>query len=323
MDALVGTGGEPPFGPEEPTENLPHRPAHERDRKGDVLFSTEAAALPDPDEFEIETTARDNLLPPSGPLGTSPGENLPGLSLSKTPPADDKTSDWGNISLGSEPNRGAENEDIFLTDGAKSPPPIQGNIPDAAAPPLEPLPNPAAPAATASRPRAVSEKKGRKNLVILLVLAILGVGGYFAYPMVMKIINDQGVQPEGTLTPGKIQVRSLTRQDGKVIFTVRGEVRNNSATSVGMIQIEAQFRSGAGDIVAKANSFCGNIFEDDPIITGDMDKIRTDLQNELGQSLSNSNIRPGQTVPFLVVLENPPAGINKVTVTISGFKETT
>ena len=322
MDALLGTDGEPPPGPGEPRENLPHRPAHERDRKEDVFFSTEDTALPDSDEFEIEATARDDLFPASGPTAPSPGDSLPGPSPSKTPLKDNEAAGWGNISLGSEPDQGPDSEDIFLTDGAK-PPPVQENLPEPAASPKESSPDPAPSAGTAPRHRVASEKKSRKSLVILLVLAILGAAGYFAYPLVMKNINDQGGQPEGTLTPGKIQVRSLTRQDGKVIYTVRGEVRNNSATSVGMIQIEAQFRSGAGDIVARANSFCGNVFEDEPIISGDMEKIRTDLQNELGQSLSNSNIRPGQAVPFLVILENPPAGINKVTVTISGFKETT
>ena len=90
-----------------------------------------------------------------------------------------------------------------------------------------------------------------------------------------------------------------------------------------MIQVEAQFRNAAGDVLSKATSFCGNIFDDSELVSLNLDRIQTDLHNELGQSLSNANILPGKSVPFLVILGSPPAGISKVTVTISGFKETT
>jgi hypothetical protein len=87
--------------------------------------------------------------------------------------------------------------------------------------------------------------------------------------------------------------------------------------------VEAQFRNASGDVLSKATSYCGNLIPDSNLVSLDLDQIRSDLQNELGQSLSNANITPGQTVPFLVILDNPPSGISKVTVTISSFKETT
>ena len=90
-----------------------------------------------------------------------------------------------------------------------------------------------------------------------------------------------------------------------------------------MIQVEAQFRNAAGDVVSKATAFCGNLFDDSKLVSLKLDQIQTDLHNELGQSLSNANILPGKSVPFLIILDSPPAGISKVTVTISGFKETT
>ena len=159
--------------------------------------------------------------------------------------------------------------------------------------------------------------------MVLLLLALLAAGGYFAYPRIMDTIGSRETQPQGTLTPEGIQVKSLTRQDGKLVYTVKGSVLNNSNVSVGMIQVEAQFRNASDEVVATSSAYCGNIFEDAEVTTGDIGKIQGDLQNELGQSLSNSGIQPGQSVPFLILLENPPTSINKVTVTISGFKETT
>jgi hypothetical protein len=164
---------------------------------------------------------------------------------------------------------------------------------------------------------------GKKGLVLMLLLAAVGGGGYIAYPTVMEIIQSRGQQTEGTLTPANIKVKSLSRADGKILYSVRGEVRNESAGNVGIIQVEAQFRDASGSVLSKATSYCGNMFEDSELGSLDLEKIRSDLQNELGQSLSNRSIAPGQVVPFLVVLENPPSGISKVTVTISSFKETT
>jgi hypothetical protein len=164
---------------------------------------------------------------------------------------------------------------------------------------------------------------GKKGLVLMLLLAAVGGGGYIAYPTVMEIIQSRGQQTEGTLTPTNIKVKSLSRADGKILYSVRGEVRNESAGNVGIIQVEAQFRDASGSVLSKATSYCGNMFEDSELGSLDLEKIRSDLQNELGQSLSNRSIAPGQVVPFLVVLENPPSGISKVTVTISSFKETT
>ncbi|MCK5351838.1 hypothetical protein KAJ77_04635, partial [bacterium] len=62
---------------------------------------------------------------------------------------------------------------------------------------------------------------------------------------------------------------------------------------------------------------------DSDLVSLDLNRVRSDLQNELGQSLSNASIAPGQVVPFLIILDNPPSGVSKVTVTILSFKETT
>jgi hypothetical protein len=320
LEALLGGG--PPPSPDEQPGHPPHRPAHERDRKAEAVFSKEETPQSEVYDFEIEPTARDDHRPETEPLPTLSGET-PGPPDSLA--TDDGVSGWGNISLGPDQEPGPGGGEFLLGESTQPPPqpPAQEVSPEAALPSSDLPSEPAHTPGTTARPRIASERKSRKGLIFLLVLVLLGAAGYFSYPWIMKTISGGEKQPEGTLTPEEIQVRSLTRQDGKVVYSVRGLVRNNSGTSVGMIQIEAQFRNNADDVVARGNSFCGNVFEDEQIISGDMVKIRADLQNELGQSLSNSNIQPGQVVPFLVVLENPPAGISKVTVTISGFKETT
>jgi hypothetical protein len=301
------------------------RPAHEMDKNLSTAPSDHEThpAKPELGDFEIEGTFREGGMVdkdlPAGPLSGD---------LPETASIPEGDMGWGNISLGEQADLVQDGAvDLAAGPGYQPSPRLPSSMDGepSTPPPSEQEPEPLldqslTPAYQIESPRS---QKGRKSLVLLLFLFILAGGGYFAYPKVMEIIGSQGPKFEGTLTPDKIQVRSLTRDDGKVVYTVRGDVRNDSSGSLGYIQVEAQFRNSNGDVVAKSTSYCGNVFEDEDLITSDLGKLQVELQNELGQSLSNRSIQPGQIIPFLIILENPPSGISKVTVTISDFKETT
>ncbi len=296
------------------------RPAHEMDQA--ILGSSTP-----PDTFEQHNGREDRA---EGPIEEEapPGSNLFGADADISPSVPGQESDegWGNIALDGQPAADSHEGDFGLADssGYESAPsvsieePMEQDFSDVMG-----EPEPATSSIPTYQPETRTSSGGKKGLLILMLLAVLGGGGYFAYPEVMDLIQSRRQQPAGALTPANVQVKALTRTDGKIIYSVRGEVRNESAGNIGMIQVEAQFRNASGDVLSKSTSFCGNVFEDSELTSLDLGRIQTDLQNELGQSLSNANIAPGQTVPFLVILDKPPAGIHQVTVTISSFKETT
>lgn len=314
-------GSVPPSLEEGPSDLGAQRPAHEIDQTGLTSPPPSTTKLPEKGGFEIEGTTRDEVLPGSDPFG---GETADGTAAPPQEP--DSGGGWGNIAIDGQDAPDSAGDDLGLagSSGYEAPPP--GPMEE---PAEQPLPDHVGDAASetslvpAYQPETRTSGGGKKRLVILLLLATLGGGGYFAYPTVMEMIQSRGQHTEGILTPANIQVKALSRTDGKIIYAVRGEVRNESASNVGMIQVEAQFRNASGDVLSKATSYCGNLFEDSDLVALDLNQVQSDLQNELGQSLSNSSIAPGQAVPFLVILNNPPSGISKVTVTISSFKETT
>jgi hypothetical protein len=271
--------------------------------------------------FEIEATLREDAQTDADLFGSSQAEGLPPLGAETA-----TDGEWGDINIGGQGSPESESDDFGLAgeSGYTPPPPMPMEEPEDPALPdqweedahgTSPVP--------AYQPETRSSGGAKKGIIALLLLAALGGGGYYAYPMVMEMIQSKTGQTEGTLTPANIQVKPLNRADGKVIYSVRGEVRNNSEGNVGMIQVQAQFRNASGDVLSKASSYCGNLIPDSDLVRLDLKQVQSDLQNELGQSLSNASIIPGQAVPFLVVLDNPPSGISKVTVTISSFKETT
>lgn|GEM_PF-6796297 len=304
---------------EEIGEKRSDRPAHEKDRGLSGSPKDTKTGISEEDVFFIESTLRDGSSRPVGEDTPEEPDSSAGI-----PGGGDAMKDWGNISL--DPAADAEDWNKIAPD--EEPGPLPG--------PLghkddlnEPIPGvgddgPSPLASRAMQQKEIPQKGGGgKWLAFLLVLGLLGAGGYLAWPRLMEVINPPPKIQEEILNPAKVQVRSLSRRDGKMIYAVTGEVHNSSSSGVGIIRIEAQFRNQGDEIVARSASFCGNVFTEEELISGDLAKIREGLQNELGQGLANSNVGPGQAVPFLIVLEDPPSTIKKVTVTISGFKETT
>ena len=314
----------PPTPSDGPLDLGAQRPAHELDQATLVSHPPEPGGPPeengmDDGGFELEATLREDTAPGIAAPDAGSGD-LPPLTQEGAPDGE-----WGNIPIEGQDGPGEGGEfGLAGEPGYVPPPPMPMEEP--ADPQLpdqweaDPHDTPSVPS---YQPEVKSSGGGKKAVILLILLAALGAGGYFAYPTVMEMVKARAGQTEGTLTPANIQVKAINRADGKIIYSVRGEIRNESQGNVGMIQVEAQFRNASGDVLRKAASFCGNMIPDSDLARLEMGKIRTDLQNELGQSLSNANVMPGQVVPFLVILDDPPAGINKVTVTILSFEETT
>ena len=314
LDPASGGQAPSPFD-EESADPSSQRPAHEMDQSGLVSPSADPADQQENVGFEIEATLREE------PLGSLESAGLPPLTQEA-----DQDGEWGNIPIDGQGAPDSSGGDFGLAGepSYEPPPPVpMEESADQALPDHMDHTGHGTSPVPAYEPESRRSGGGKKGILAFLLLAILGGGGYFAYPTVMEIIQSRGQQTEGTLTPANVQVKMLNRSDGKIIYSVRGEVRNDSAGNVGMVQVEAQFRNAAGDVISTTTSYCGNLFEDGDLVNLDLAKVQSDLQNELGQSLSNASIAPGKTVPFLVILDNPPSGVSKVTVTISSFKETT
>lgn len=238
---------------------------------------------------------------------------LPASDTLTDSPADGAL-DWGNIPLGSEDGQDGGGPEVDL-----APPPVQAPSPDPDVPPRG-----FETEATRVESRQVAaqpEKKGGKGLVLFLVLVLLGAGGYFArpkiIPLIERITGRVSAEKPGILTVKDSRFGSIKRSDGITLVTVRGVVMNNTGKKQGMIRIVGQFKGADGGILAESASFCGNILSDEDLNLMPMGKIRSALQNELGQSLSNAAVASGKSVPFLLILENPSVGkIREVTFTV-------
>jgi len=274
----------------------------------------------------------------SGP-GGAPGPDSGPPEVEKTPPpdepaspaSDDPGTEWGNIALG--PQQDEDRTDMDMDLASPSPPEsMQHDTGSPLDPPLPPpvpaqkdAPLPPRETTTASRITAPSRpaKGGGKRMPFLLILALLAAAGYFAYPKVQQLIKSRSPAEEGALVVQDIVVGTVKQQNGTLLAIVRGKIRNDSSGSKGMIQVQGTFKGPDGRVLAESISYCGNTFTDRELATNSLESTRSALANELGQSLSNSSLKPGDTVPFLIVLDNPPSQIKEVTVTVRKWSNTT
>ncbi|MCB2147857.1 MAG: DUF3426 domain-containing protein [Deltaproteobacteria bacterium] len=201
-------------------------------------------------------------------------------------------------------------------------------VPPSAEKNREVKPQPAETATPARRPKPV--KKGMsKSLVFLLILAILGGGGYGTY----FLLNQNGidipflsdylkpkVQDPGNLKLTTYDINSKFVDNASVgkLFVVSGKVKNGYAENRGMITLEGKIFSTGKVPVNTEKVYCGNVMSDLELANLEWDKIKERLLNRLGDNRSNVKIEPGQSIPFMVVFSGLPEDLEEFTIEVTG-----
>jgi hypothetical protein len=283
--------------------------------------ASEAPGLPDLGTPEAEPTGADE---PAAPAADSEGESM----------------DWGNIALDS-PEAAANDESGFglaggdeeykptppppvpMEESEPSAAPIPAPIPEYSDPGGGGEPQPTVPTYQHEAPAKSGGGKGTFFLILILLAGLGAAGYFFGYPMLQEYLGSKAGVQTGTLTIANQTATAIKRDDGNILSVVRGEVKNDTGKSVGLIEVIATFLGPNDQVLGQSSSFCGNLFTDAELRSDDLQKIRSELQYELGQAMSNNSIQAGASVPFLVLLENSSMDIKRVTVKVAGYKETT
>jgi hypothetical protein len=51
---------------------------------------------------------------------------------------------------------------------------------------------------------------------------------------------------------------------------------------------------------------CGHLLDEEDLRSLSVEQVKTRLQDEFGEDLSNMDVLPGRTIPFMVAFFNPP-----------------
>lgn len=199
----------------------------------------------------------------------------------------------------------------------------------------------------AQNPRTI----GRK-LLIFFILVLLLSGGFYLWTSsgtIEKVLNrvlpqvEQFVEalpgaekffgakssdiPEECLSGlgvdlTKVQERFVTNWVAGNIIVVEGVAVNTSKCAVSNITIRGKILDSSGNILAEEGSACGNILTDEELKGLTEEEIAKELSNAYGRDFSNADIKPGATIPFMLVFVMPADEAHEFIVELADIEST-
>ncbi|MEW6076846.1 MAG: DUF3426 domain-containing protein [Thermodesulfobacteriota bacterium] len=168
------------------------------------------------------------------------------------------------------------------------------------------------------------EKKSLKKviilaLVILLVLIGLGVGFVFK-DQILPLIGMGQKAPAGSGTP-VVMDNTMTdfvdnAKSGK-LFIIKGSVKNESAESKRFIRVVANLYSAGRKLEMTSSAYCGNILTNEELATAELAAINNRLAVQAGDNNRNADVKPGMTIPFMIVINQMPGNLEEYEVKVS------
>jgi predicted Zn finger-like uncharacterized protein len=180
-----------------------------------------------------------------------------------------------------------------------------------------------------------------KPVLILLLLAILALGGYSAcimygieipylstikIPFLSDYLNPQPTPPVPVrLAPEKKSVngRFVTNTSAGTLFVITGRVVNTSEVPCSHIEIKGTLITTEKVKAKEKTVYCGNLIPEEQLKSLEMTAIDTQFAKLTGNNQSNVNIKPGRSVPFMIVFSDLPDNLENFTVNVAGFERKT
>jgi len=179
-----------------------------------------------------------------------------------------------------------------------------------------------------SRPRLGRWVGG--GLAVVMVVLVAFLAGKCSGKETWQRVKDfgQGVLslvPFHKLESGKIQISDLNGnfrdRAGKesAAFVIEGRVTNHYKSPCHSIQVKGTLFDERGNPSVEGVVYCGNILTTKQIKSYPRNKIENMLQNAYGETLSNFNIEPGRSVPFMLIFFDPPEKLSEFSVEVHGY----
>jgi len=104
------------------------------------------------------------------------------------------------------------------------------------------------------------------------------------------------------------------------LFVIKGLVTNNSVTAQSELRVKGTLYKEKGTPLLHQTVYCGNIISDDDLKSASRDSLNNQMANPFGAALSNVNVAPGQSLPYMIVFTDLPEELNEFSVEPSSSK---
>jgi hypothetical protein len=186
-------------------------------------------------------------------------------------------------------------------------------------------------AAGAGRPKPRRVRKTRKSFWVMLILVLLGAGGYAAFNMLdvdlkdirLPVVDrffkkDAADSPATAVSLADVQNRFVTNARAGILFVITGRVKNGYDHTRSYFEVKGVLNATDGRPLKTMTAYCGNLLSDNDLAELDASAIQMRLNNRAGANRSNIKVPPNRTVPFMLVFSDLPANLGEFSVEPAG-----
>jgi predicted Zn finger-like uncharacterized protein len=175
-------------------------------------------------------------------------------------------------------------------------------------------------------PLPLTSRRRQSSTISLVVgvIAVLVVGalGYLAVSMLGKAPVPVD---EGKITVQNVKAYFVPKAAAGELLVITGEALNNHKKARAALQVKGMVYGANNQTLANKTAYAGNPLSQEQLSSMTAEKIDAAMNNQFGDSLVNLEVQPGKTIPFTVVIINPPKdgkdfGVEPVGSTIAASK---
>jgi hypothetical protein len=296
-----------------------------------VLHGNESVYFND---FTLDTTSQTDSPPPDL-----------GFIFDDTPPAPADNVDFSSLDLGeTQPAVVLPLPDDSVTGNQDDRPfridPPEGAVDSIALPAAGETGTPGITTEAASAdevpPLSISSRRRQSSVASVLIgiitVAVVGILGYMAYtfindgPKALSMFSKAGLPAEeGKITVQNVSSYFIPNAVSGELLVITGNTQNNFVKPRAALQVKATLFGNAGQTITTKTAYAGNPLTREQLAVMPAEKIEATMINQFGDSLINLEVQPGKTIPFTLVIINPPKeakdfGIEAVGSTVAAGK---
>ena len=163
-----------------------------------------------------------------------------------------------------------------------------------------------------------------KKLFYFLLFLLLLAGGYaILQPEAARTLLDRVVDPVRNLLPfarqtpvsfTAVEEHFLANTEAGRLMVIRGVAVNNTAETLPAIRARARILDSKGETVRESASHGGNILTEEELRTLNPEEMAAILDTPEGRNFPNVQVPPEGTVPFMIVIIDPPENAAEYTI---------
>ncbi len=182
-------------------------------------------------------------------------------------------------------------------------------------------------------PRAKDKPNTSKSawfflLIIMLVAGAYGYG-YVTYgtadvmQMIHKVQQQFAPAPQQSRDSIRVDTSKSYYVDNSAagqLFIIQGHAVNNFPEPRSELKVIATLYKEKGIALLNQSAYCGNIISKSELENSPLQELLDTINNPFGAALSNVNIAPGQSLPFMIVFSKIPESLTEFSVEAESSK---